>query len=103
MVNLSLEHGNTDASCFRLRPRSALIAGPRFGDYEAGFRFGRLGYELIERRGLQRFKARTYHVFGNFIVPWTNMCGPAASLILRAFEVANTMGDLTFAAYAAAT
>ena len=38
-----------------------MVAGPRFGDYQAGFRFGQLGYDLVERRGLKRFQARTYH------------------------------------------
>src|SRR5215471_13038573 len=42
-VNLSLEHGNTDASCHGY-VSLGVIAGPRFGDYAAGFRFGRLGY-----------------------------------------------------------
>ena len=37
-----------------------MIAGPHFGNYKAGFRFGRLGYELVEKRGLKRFQARTY-------------------------------------------
>ena len=31
-----------------------------FGDYQAGYRFGQLGYELVEKRGLKRFQARTY-------------------------------------------
>ena len=35
----------------RALPMSVLgmIAGPQFDDYEAGFRFGRLGYELVEK------------------------------------------------------
>jgi len=40
MVNLSLEHGNTDASCHAY-VHVCSIAGPRFGNYQAGFRFGR--------------------------------------------------------------
>ena len=37
MVNLSLEHGNSDGSCFAY-VWLGIIAGPRFGNYEAGFR-----------------------------------------------------------------
>jgi len=33
-----------------------MILGPHFGDYQAGFRFGRLGYDLVEKRGLHRFQ-----------------------------------------------
>ena len=35
---------------------SGYLAAWRFGDFESGFRFGQLGYELIERRGLRRFE-----------------------------------------------
>src|SRR4029077_6711684 len=59
MVNISLEYGNCDASCFAY-VWFAIIAGPRFGNYKDGFRFGRLGYELVEKRGLKRYQARTY-------------------------------------------
>ena len=97
MVNLSLEYGNTDASCFAYATMGSYIVGARFGDYDAGFRFGRLGYELIERRGLQRFKARTIMIFGNLIVHWTQHVRTGRQFIVRASEVANAMGDLTFA------
>lgn len=99
MVNLSLEYGNTDASCFAYTLFGSYIAGARFGDYQIGFRFGRLGCELIERRGLHRFKARTIMIFGNLISHWTQHVRAGRQLIVRASEVANAMGDLTFAAY----
>jgi PAS domain S-box-containing protein len=98
MVNLSLEHGNTDASCIGYVALGAFVAGPRFGDYDASFRFGRLGYDLVEQRGLQRFKARTYMVFGNSIMPWTKHVRTGRDFVRRAFDVANAMGDVTFGA-----
>ena len=98
MVNLSLERGNSDGSCFAY-VWLGVIAGPHFGNYKAGFRFGRLGYELIEKRGLKRFQARTGMVFGNLVVPWTKHVRVGRDLLRRAFEAANRTGDLTFAAY----
>jgi predicted ATPase len=80
MVSLSLEHGNCDGSCYAY-VWLGLIVGPHFGDYQAGFRFGQLGYDLVERRRLHRYQARTY------------MC------IRRCFDAANRIGDLTYAAY----
>src|SRR4029077_5161757 len=74
-------------------------AGPHFGSYEAGFRFGQLGYELIERRGLERFEARTLVVFRHHVVPLTKHVRAGRNLLLRAFETANKIGELTFAAY----
>jgi predicted ATPase len=69
-VNFSLECGNSDGSCVAYVSLGC-IAGALFGDYQAGFRFGRLGCELIERRGLRRFQARAYLIFGNLVLPWT--------------------------------
>src|SRR3984885_2407476 len=98
MVNLSVEHGNSDASCFAY-VWFAIIAGPRFGNYRDGFRFGNLGYQLVQQRGLKRYEARTYMSFGNLVIPWAKHARSGRDLILRAFDVTNRIGDLTFAAY----
>ena len=98
MVNLSLEHGNSDGSCFAY-VSFAIMAGPRFGNYKDGFRFGRLGYDLVEKRGLKRFQARTYLFFGNVIMPWTRHVRAGRDLVHRAFDAAKEIGDLTFAGY----
>ncbi|MDI4237528.1 AAA family ATPase [Bradyrhizobium sp. Arg237L] len=97
-VNLSLEGGNCDGSCYAYAVLGRL-AGPEFGDYQAGLRFGRLGYELVEQRGLKRFQARTYLNFGYLLMFWTRHVREGRDLLLRAFETANQIGDLTFAAY----
>jgi len=97
-VNLSLERGNCDASCVALA-YLGIIAGPRFGDYQAAYRFGRLGYDLVEGRGLTRFQARTYMDFGNVVLPWTRHVRAGRELVRRAFEAATKVGDLTYAAY----
>ena len=98
MVNLSLEHGNSDGSCFAY-VWLGMILGPHFGDYRAGFRFGRLGYDLVEKRGLHRYQARAYMSFGNLVMPWTRHIQTGRDLVRRAFDAANKIGDLTFAAY----
>ena len=98
MVNLSLEHGNSDRSCFAY-VWLGVIAGPHFGNYKDGFRFGQLGYDLIEHRGLKRLPARSYMCFGNFVLPWTKHVRTGRDLVRRAFEAANKDGDLTYASY----
>jgi PAS domain S-box-containing protein len=97
-VNLSLERGNCDASCAAYA-FFGIIAGPRFGDYQEAYRFGRLGCDLVEGRGLTRFQARTYSDFGNVVLPWTKHVRAGRELVRRAFEAANKVGDLTYAAY----
>ena len=100
-INLSLEHGFSDGSCPHLEWLGA-VAGAYFGDYHAGFRFGQLGYDLVEKRGLKRFQARTYNNFGVQVLPWARHLKASRDLLRRAFETANQMGDLTFAAFACA-
>jgi PAS domain S-box-containing protein len=96
-VNLSLEHGNCDASCVAYI-RAGMLAGPSFGDYEAGYRLARLGYELSERRGFKRFQATTYQMFG-VVLPWTKHVRTGCDLLRRAITSANQIGDLTIAAF----
>ena len=97
-ASLSLERGNCDASCVAY-VMLARVAGPLFGDYQAGFRFGQLGYELVERRGLKRFEAGTYLNFAIYVVRWTKHVRVSRDLMRRAFEAANRIGDLTYGAY----
>ena len=98
-VNLSLESGNCDGSCMPY-VWLPMVAGPRFGDYRtAVYRFGQLGYDLVERRGLTRFQARTYELFGYGVVPWTRHVRAGRDPLRRAFEAALKNGDLIFAAY----
>ncbi|MBB5502204.1 ATP-binding sensor histidine kinase [Paraburkholderia sp. MM5384-R2] len=98
-VSLSIERGNCDASCV-LYTNVGRITGPRFGDYQAGFRFGQLGYELVERRGLKRFEASVYLCFAILVVRWLKPVRACRDLLRRAFDAANRIGDLAFGAYA---
>jgi PAS domain S-box-containing protein len=97
-VSLSIEHGNCDASCVAYE-WLARIAGAHFGDYKAGYRFGHVGFELVERRGLKRYQASTQHCFAIFVARWTKHVRACVDLLRRTFELANRIGDLTYAAY----
>ncbi len=100
-INLSLKHGYTDGSSPHFEWLGA-VAGGYFGDYQAGLRFGQLGYDLVEKRGLNRFQARTYNNFAVSVLPWTRHFKAIRELLRRAFESANKIGDLTFAAFSSA-
>jgi PAS domain S-box-containing protein len=97
MASLCLEHGNCDASCFSY-VWFGMFAGPRFNNYKDGFRFGQLGYDLVVKRNLTRYEARTYTSFGT-LTPWAKHAANGRELIRRAFDVAYRTGDLTFSAY----
>ncbi|WP_437539214.1 serine/threonine-protein kinase PknK [Sorangium sp. So ce726] len=95
MANLSFEHGNSDGSCLAY-VRVGTSLGPRFGDYRAGFRFGKLGFDLAEKRGLVRFKARVDLVFWYVINPWTRHMRTSVGPLRRSFYAAEETGDLTY-------
>jgi predicted ATPase len=78
MVNMSIRYGNCDASVMAYG-YLGMNLGPYFGDYRQGFRFGRLGYDLMEKRGLVAYKAKIEFIIGCFISFWlqplTRPCG----------------------------
>jgi PAS domain S-box-containing protein len=97
-ASLSLVHGNCDASCFAY-VMLGKIARAHFGDYNVGLRFGQLGYDLVERRGLKRAAASTYLCFAVFIAFWMKDVGTCRDVLRRAFEAGNQIGDLLYASY----
>jgi len=94
MANLSLQYGNSDASCLAYIVLGTVL-GPDFGDYAAGYRFARLGLDLVETRGLDRFKARVYLGFGS----WTRDVRTGRPWLKRGFDAAQQVGDVNYASF----
>ena len=98
MATLSLEHGNSDGSCLAYAWLGGVL-GTYFGDYQAGSRFGRLGLDLVEKHGLDRFSARVYLVYAVHVAHWTQPLPTCRAFLRRAFDAAQNAGDLSYAAY----
>ncbi len=98
MVNLSLRYGNCDASCLAYL-WFGMAAASRFDKYEDAVRFGQLGYDLLQKRGLKRYEPRICMCFGSIIVPGSKHARHGRDLVRHAFNVAYQMGDFTYAAY----
>jgi PAS domain S-box-containing protein len=97
-INLSLERGHCDASCVAY-VHFGTIAGPRFGNYQAASRFGQLAWDLVDKRGLKRFQARTYHWLAQFVLPWATHLKACRGLTRQAYQAATEAGDLSVAVY----
>jgi predicted ATPase/signal transduction histidine kinase/tRNA A-37 threonylcarbamoyl transferase component Bud32 len=97
-VNLSLVHGNCDASASAYSWFGMLL-GPYFEDYATAFRFGQLAVNLVEKRGFTGCKARVYANFGTFIVPWTWPIRSGQLWQQRAFDAATRIGDINYASF----
>jgi len=96
-VALTLERGIHDTSCLAFTQLGYLAAW-RYGNFEAGFRFGQLGYELVERTGLRRFEDYVVLNFSALLMPWAKHVASCLPVIRRAFDVAHNNGDRLWAA-----
>jgi hypothetical protein len=76
-----------------------MVAASRFDKYEDAVRFGQLGYDLSQKRGLKRYGPRICMCFGSIIVPGSKHARDGRDLVRHAFNVAYQMGDFTYAAY----
>jgi PAS domain S-box-containing protein len=91
-VDISLERGHCDSSCFAYE-YLGFIAGWNFGDFAAGFRFGRLGHELVERKGMRKFEGFVGLILSSCVMPWARHIASCRDLLRTTFEVANKIGD----------
>ena len=85
MAILSIQHGNTHASAVAYGYLDTVV-GARFGRYAAGYRFGLLGMDLVDKKGLDRAKPRVYRNMAARVVPWVRHLREARALLLRALE-----------------
>jgi PAS domain S-box-containing protein len=99
MANLSVEYGNCDGSCLAYSLMNTVL-GSRFGNYRAGLRFGQLSLDLIEKKGLERFKARVYLGCGCSVIPWGRHIREGVPLNRLSLKTALQAGDQIYAAFA---
>jgi len=95
MANLSIRHGNADASAVAYAYLNAVL-GPRFGEYASGYRFGMVGLDLADKKGLDRAKPRVYRNVGAWVVPWVRHLREARPLLRRALESAEHWRPLPY-------
>jgi PAS domain S-box-containing protein len=98
MANLSLEYGNSNPSCVGY-VSLALVLTTDFEDHSRALRFAQLSLDLVEKRGLDAFKARVYLRVGGAISPLMHHFRFGRSLISRACDDADKIGDVLYASH----
>ncbi|WP_437980226.1 AAA family ATPase [Sorangium sp. So ce117] len=98
MVQLSLRHGNAETS-----PHAytffARVIGPRYGRYQEGYLFGKLGHDLAQRSGLLTTRSVVLTMFGQHIVFWTRHYRETTPYTRDGFSAAVESGNLNDACY----
>lgn len=102
IANLSIAHGNADASALGYTYLGMML-GPYFGQYDAGYRFGEVGYQLVEAGRGERFRARVTMCFAYHVMPWTRHLRAGLPLLRRAFDEARDAGDVTYMGFSSCT
>ncbi len=97
-VNLSLEHGNCEASCFAYSMYSMLLVSV-FDDIDAGFRFSEMCIQLNDRLGDAKLKGTVLHIHGSHIHCWRHAYRDCFGFIERGFAACAAAGDVTMANY----
>ena len=95
MANISIEHGNCEASPLGYTELS-MVLPHRFEARSLGYRFGQLGCDLVEQQGFMRLGGRAFLVAGFHAVPWTEPLPEALALVRRAQVITLEKGDQTF-------
>ncbi|OWY65740.1 hypothetical protein B7486_40295 [cyanobacterium TDX16] len=97
-VNLSLKYGNTAMSAYGYASYGVMLCGV-LGNIDAGYQFGKLALDLLEKFQAKELKARTFMVFNNFIRHWKEHVREGLPSLIEAYRSGIDTGDIEFAAY----
>jgi len=99
MVRLTLDHGVTAASPQGLGWYGIMLGHLSFGDYQEGYKFGRLAADLVEKYQFNSYQAKalySLHMLGLWNQPISTVLETIQSVFLACVKT----GDVTIACYA---
>lgn len=94
IVKLTLRHGNAPGAAIGFMPFGAIFVGTVLGDYKAGYEFGRLAIDLVEKFDADELRAEVNFVVGYFGTSWLRPATEAEALWRAAYEAGLRNGDL---------
>nr|MBA3451494.1 AAA family ATPase [Deltaproteobacteria bacterium] len=98
IVQLSIEHGNCEASCFGYS-LYAMILAATLGEPARALELSQASIALTDRLDDPRLRAPAVHIHANHILFWSRGYDTAIPFLQRAYEAAMHVGDITIAAY----
>lgn len=98
IVNVSILYGNCDISPVGYVAFGEVI-GPELNDYSRGYRFGQLGYDIVEKTEAHPFRGQADFQYAQFINPYLNHISTSIEILERGFNLTVAAGDLPFACY----
>jgi diguanylate cyclase (GGDEF)-like protein len=96
----SIKYGNDAMSSYGYAGYGVILCGV-LEEFSAGYQFGKLALDLVEKVNAKELEARTMMVFHNFIGHWREHLQIGLKPLLDAYVSGLETGDLEFAAYSA--
>ncbi len=96
IVNLSLQHGNTDSSAFGY-VWYGMFLGSVLGDYETGYVAGTLALQLNDHFHTRQLTPKLNCIFGVFIDPWQSHLSNIVRFLREGYDVGVEIGDVLWA------
>ncbi len=92
IVSFSIQFGNTSISASGYVSHGLVMSG-FLGDVETGYRFGKLGMNLLARYNSQELKGRTLLVFANWIQHRRELLRTVIPILKESYAVCMETGD----------
>lgn len=98
MVELSLIYGNAAPSCHGYS-YFGMILGSLFNKFDDAYKFGKLGYDLMNKFDFQIYKAKVCLSFGSNVNFWVNHVKTNLPYLEEGYKGALAVGDITYSCY----
>ncbi|MBN4006249.1 ATP-binding sensor histidine kinase [Nostoc sp. LPT] len=99
-INLSVRYGNTPLSAVAYAWYGMILCGVVM-DIEAGYQFGQLALQVLERFNATDLKAQTLFINCILISHWREPVKDSIPLLLEAYQTGLETGDVEYATWAA--
>ncbi|UCH92660.1 MAG: PAS domain S-box protein, partial [Candidatus Aminicenantes bacterium] len=97
-ARLSLEYGHVPASCAGYYTYGVLC-GATAGDYQTGFAFGQLAFQLSEKFGDLGQKCKSCGILANYLHPWVRHIKESEAINEEGYQAGLNAGELEYAGY----
>jgi tetratricopeptide (TPR) repeat protein len=100
LLNLSLEFGNSESSCYAYGIYALMLAAS-FGEVDRAYEFSQLAIALNEKFNDLKLKGCMLHLLGDHVNFWKHPIGTDLPILERGFRACLEGGDLIYSNYIA--
>ncbi|MGB7378235.1 MAG: AAA family ATPase [Rivularia sp. (in: cyanobacteria)] len=99
-VNLSVRYGNIPLSAFTYAWYGTILCGVLV-DIDAGYEFGQLALQVLERFHAQNLRCKTVFMVNSFVFHWKQHLNSTLSRLQEAYQSGVENGDVEYGAWSA--